>query len=129
VRNLSIISCLINIMLDKLPHHEESLLQFSLESFILPFNVNNKTSMLVPCEPGSIGIHIYVFTVESQQREGARKTSGTQLLWKTRDPGREDTHIYLVTFENSRLVGARNSSYSQLRGNRAIRAGKVHIFK
>jgi hypothetical protein len=56
------------------------------------------TSMLLPGDPGSIGIHIYVFTVESQQLVGARHTSCTQLLWKPRDPGREDTHI-LVTVE------------------------------
>jgi hypothetical protein len=28
--------------------------------------------MLVPVEPGCIGIHIYVFTVETQQPVGAR---------------------------------------------------------
>jgi hypothetical protein len=63
--------------------------------------------MLVPGEPGSIGTHIYIFTVESQQPVGARHTSSTQLLWKPHSPRTEDTPIYLVTFETSRLVGAR----------------------
>jgi hypothetical protein len=40
------------------------------------------TSMLLPGDPGSIGIHIYVFTVESQQPVGATHISCTQLLWK-----------------------------------------------
>jgi hypothetical protein len=70
--------------------------------------------MVVPGDPGSIGIHIYVFTVESQQPVGARHTSCTQLLWKLHGPSREDTHIYSVTFETSRLVGGRNTSCTQL---------------
>jgi hypothetical protein len=49
--------------------------------------------MLVPGDPGGIGKHIYVFTVESQQPVEARHTSCTQLLWKPRDPGRQGTHI------------------------------------
>jgi hypothetical protein len=49
--------------------------------------------MLVPGDLGSIGIHIYVLTVESQQPVGPRNTSCTQLLWKPRDPGRQDTNI------------------------------------
>jgi hypothetical protein len=65
--------------------------------------------MLLIGEPGSIGIHIYIFSVESQQPVGARHTECTQLLWKTHGPSREDTHIYLVTFETSRLVGANNT--------------------
>jgi hypothetical protein len=71
------------------------------------------TSMLVPGDPGCLGTHIYVFTVESQQPVGARHTSYTQLLWKPRGPSREDTRIYLVTFETSQLVGARNTSCKQ----------------
>jgi hypothetical protein len=70
--------------------------------------------MLVPGDPGGIGIHIYVFTVESQEPMGARHTSYTQLLWKPHGPSREDTPIFLVTFETSRLVGARNTSRTQL---------------
>jgi hypothetical protein len=69
--------------------------------------------MLVPGDLGSIRIHIYVFTVESQQPVGARHTSYKQLLWKPHGPSREDTPIYLVTFETSRLVGARNTSCTQ----------------
>jgi hypothetical protein len=65
--------------------------------------------MQVPGGPGSIGIQIYVFTVESQQPMGARHTSCTQLLWKPHGPSREDTPIYLV-----RLVGTRNTSCMQL---------------
>jgi hypothetical protein len=65
--------------------------------------------MLLPGDPGSIGIHIYVFTVEFQQPVGARHTSCTQLLWKPHGLSREDTPIYLVTFETSRFVGARNT--------------------
>jgi hypothetical protein len=72
------------------------------------------TSMLVPGDPGSTGIHIYVFTVESQQPMGARHTSCMQLLWKPHGPSREDTPIYLVTFETSRLVGPGNTSCTQL---------------
>jgi hypothetical protein len=70
--------------------------------------------MLVHGDPGSIGIHIYVFTVESQQPVGARHTSCTQLLWKPHGPSREVTPIYLVTFETSRLVGETNTSCRQL---------------
>jgi hypothetical protein len=70
--------------------------------------------MLVPGDLGSIGIHIYVFTVESQQPVGARHTSRSQLVWKTHGPSREDTLIYLATFETSRLLGARNTSRTQL---------------
>jgi hypothetical protein len=70
--------------------------------------------MLVPGNLGSIGIHIYVFTVESQQLVGARHTSCTHLLWKPHGPSRKDTPIDLVTFETSRPVGARNTSRKQL---------------
>jgi hypothetical protein len=70
--------------------------------------------MLVPGDPGSIGIHTYVFTVESQQLMGARHTSCKQLLWKPHGPCTEDTPIYLVTFETSRLVGARHTSCTQI---------------
>jgi hypothetical protein len=70
--------------------------------------------MLVPGDPGSIVIHIYVFAVESQQPVGERHTSCTRLLWKPHGPSREDTPIYLVTFETLRLVGARNTSGTQL---------------
>jgi hypothetical protein len=63
--------------------------------------------VLEPGDPGSIEIHIYVFTLESQQLVGARHTSCTQLLRKPHGPSREDTHIYVVTVETSRLVGAK----------------------
>jgi hypothetical protein len=66
--------------------------------------------MLLPGDPGSMGIHIYVFTVESQQAVGARHASCTQLLWKPHGPSREDTPIYLVAL----LVGVRNTSCTQL---------------
>jgi hypothetical protein len=69
--------------------------------------------MLVPGDPGSIGIHISVFTVEFQQPVGARHTSCTQLLWKPHGPSREDTPIYFVTFENSQPVGEKNTSGTQ----------------
>jgi hypothetical protein len=39
-----------------------------------------KPSMLVPGNPGRLGTHIYVFTVESPQPVGAKPTSCTQLL-------------------------------------------------
>jgi hypothetical protein len=68
------------------------------------------TCMLVPADPGRLGTHIYVFTVEFQQPVGARHTSCTQLLWKSHDPSREDTPMYLVTFETLRPVGARHTS-------------------
>jgi hypothetical protein len=55
--------------------------------------------MLVPCDPGSIGIHIYAFTVESQQPVGARHTSCMQLLWKPHGHRRQGTHIEVVTVE------------------------------
>jgi hypothetical protein len=83
--------------------------------------------MLVPGDPGSLGIHIYVFTVESQQPVGARHTSCTQLLWKPHGPSREDTPIYLVKFETSWGQGTLHvRSYC---GNPAIQAGKARIFK
>jgi hypothetical protein len=72
------------------------------------------TSMLVPGDPGRLGTHVYVFTVESPQPMGARHTSCTPLLWKPHDTSRGDTTIYLVTFETSRLLGARNTSCKQL---------------
>jgi hypothetical protein len=49
--------------------------------------------MLVPGDTGSIGIHIYVFTVEFRKLVGARNASCTQLLWKPRDPGRQGTQM------------------------------------
>jgi hypothetical protein len=70
--------------------------------------------MLVPGNPGSIGIHIYVFTMESQQPVGARHTSCMQVLWKPHSSSREGPPIYLVTFETSLLVGARSTSCTQL---------------
>jgi hypothetical protein len=49
--------------------------------------------MLVPGDSGSIGIHIYEFTVEFQKPLGARHTECTQLLWKPHGPSREDTQL------------------------------------
>jgi hypothetical protein len=82
----------------------------------------------MPGDPGSIGTHIYVCTVQSQQPVGTRHTSRTHLLWKPHGPSREDTPIYLVTFEISRLVGATLHVGSYCR-NPAIRAGKARTFK
>jgi hypothetical protein len=60
--------------------------------------------MLVPGDPGSIGLHVYVFTVESQQPVGARHTSCTQLLWKPHGPSRQDTPIYLSEIWKRKLL-------------------------
>jgi hypothetical protein len=76
--------------------------------------------MPAPGDTGSIGIHVYVFTVVSQQPVGARHTSCTQLLWKPHGPSNEDTHIYIVTFEprEKPLPGqARQAHLSSYRGN------------
>jgi hypothetical protein len=84
--------------------------------------------MLGPGDPGRLGTPIYVFTVESPQPVGARHTSCTHLLWKTRDPSREDTHLYLVTFETSQPeLGRRTHLLSYLRNSRPTGQGTVHV--
>jgi hypothetical protein len=72
------------------------------------------TSLLVPGDPGRLGTHIYVITVESPEPVGARHASCTQLLWKPHDPSTKDTPIYLFTFETSRPVVGKTQFMSLL---------------
>jgi hypothetical protein len=96
---------------------------FSLLSF------SDITSMLDSGDPGRLGTHIYVFTVESQEPVGARHTSCTQLLWKPHGPCGEDAPIYLVTFETRDSWGQGTLHICSYCGNPAIRAGKARTFK
>jgi hypothetical protein len=56
--------------------------------------------MLVPGDPGSLGAHIYVFTIESQQPVGGK-----------------EHFIYAVTAETPRSGQARHTHLSSYRGN------------
>jgi hypothetical protein len=88
----------------------------------------NITSLLVPGDPGRLGTHICVFTVESPPPVVARHFSCIQLLWKPHDPSKEGAPIYLVTFETSWPMSRGTVHVSSYCGNSAIRAGKAHAF-
>jgi hypothetical protein len=82
-----------------------------------------------PSDPGSVGIHTYVFTVESQQLLGARHTSCTQLLWKPHGHSKEDTIIYLVNLKPRESWGQGTLHVRNYWGIPTIWAAKARTFK
>jgi hypothetical protein len=73
--------------------------------------------MLVPGDPGSIGIHIYIFTVESPRPEQGRHAHLLSYIWNLATLGGDEHFIYTVTVETPRSRQARHAHLSSYHGN------------